>query len=329
MPKAEKGSSKDLANRMKSKGLQKLKWFCQVCEKQCRDDNGFKCHMMSESHLRQMLVVGESAGKHISDYSSNFQSEFLALLSRRWGTKRVKANTVYQEYIQDKNHLHMNATRWVSLTEFIKHLGRSGIVHVDDTDKGWFVSWIDNSPKSLSRQAANQSKERQDMDDEQRQRKHIAEQIERAKAAEEEKKLRQPQASTSNKSSNESSGEEDGSASAGGQSQEKEDKPVGPISISLALPKKDSPPIEEEATSSLTPVAASVISSSSIKINPFKKANPLKSNAFKSASKAAVPAAAQAQHSLSAVEQLMKEEIERKRRREEGFGGNDAKRVRV
>lgn len=30
-----------------------------------------------------MLVVGESAGKHISDYSGQFQSEFVTLLSRR------------------------------------------------------------------------------------------------------------------------------------------------------------------------------------------------------------------------------------------------------
>ncbi len=77
------GTPKHLANSMKSRGLQKLRWFCQVCEKQCRDDNGFKCHTESESHLRQMLVVGENAGKHITDYSSQFQSEFVALLSRR------------------------------------------------------------------------------------------------------------------------------------------------------------------------------------------------------------------------------------------------------
>lgn len=38
---------------------------------------------MSESHLRQMLLVGESAGKHIADYTSRFQAEFIALLSRR------------------------------------------------------------------------------------------------------------------------------------------------------------------------------------------------------------------------------------------------------
>ena len=68
---------------MKSKGLQRLRWYCQVCEKQCRDENGFKMHTSSESHLRQMIVVGESAGRHIADFSAQFQSEFVALLSRR------------------------------------------------------------------------------------------------------------------------------------------------------------------------------------------------------------------------------------------------------
>jgi len=165
------GTPKYLANKMKSKGLQRLRWYCQVCEKQCRDENGFKCHTASEAHLRQMLVVGEHAGRHISDFSVTFQSEFVSLLSRRcasfpvfhrgseylmrehdrFGTKRVRANQVYQEYISDKSQLHMNATRWVTLTEFVKHLGRAGIARVDETEKGWFIAWIDSSPKALAK----------------------------------------------------------------------------------------------------------------------------------------------------------------------------------
>ena len=37
----EKGgflTPKAIANRIKSKGLQKLRWFCQMCQKQCRDE---------------------------------------------------------------------------------------------------------------------------------------------------------------------------------------------------------------------------------------------------------------------------------------------------
>ena len=74
----------------------------------------------------------------------------------------------------------MNSTRWVTLTEFIKHLGRSGVAHVDETDKGWFIAWIDRSPKALEKQEASLKKERATMNDEQRERLLIAEQIERA-----------------------------------------------------------------------------------------------------------------------------------------------------
>jgi hypothetical protein len=78
------GTPKYLANAMKSKGLQRLRWYCQVCQKQCRDENGFKCHIQSEAHLRQMLVVGENAGRHIADFSGQFQHDFVQLLSRRY-----------------------------------------------------------------------------------------------------------------------------------------------------------------------------------------------------------------------------------------------------
>jgi hypothetical protein len=71
--------------------------------------------------------------------------------SKTIGTKRVFANQVYQEYIQDKHHLHMNSTRWVTLTEFVKHLGRTGVARVDENEKGSFLAWIDNSPKALAK----------------------------------------------------------------------------------------------------------------------------------------------------------------------------------
>ena len=31
---------KAVANRQKAKGLQRLRWYCQMCQKQCRDENG-------------------------------------------------------------------------------------------------------------------------------------------------------------------------------------------------------------------------------------------------------------------------------------------------
>ena len=272
-------------------------------------------HVSSEAHLRQMIVVGENAGRHIADFSSQFQSEFVTLLSRRcasypslfqwvlmhplqsFGTKRVKANNVYQEYIQDKQHLHMNATRWVTLTEFIKHLGRTGVAHVDETEKGWFIAWIDRSPKALEKQEASLKKERATMNDEQRERLLIAEQIERA-----EREAREKGEGTSA----EGASEEEKRREEGLQREEGEKKVV------LSLSAK--------------PAAASVVPSEGLKLNSLKltanplKANPLKRpNPLKQAS-ASSSAPKRKETSLSAAEKLILEEQERKRRRIEREG---------
>lgn len=75
----------------------------------------------------------------------------------------------------------MNSTKWVTLTEFIKYMGREGLVRVDENEKGFWIQWVDNSPKALARQAEMQKRERADMDDEQRQRRQLREQMERAR----------------------------------------------------------------------------------------------------------------------------------------------------
>ena len=182
MGKAEVGSAKHLSNQMRRKGLQRLRWYCQVCEKQCFDDNGFKMHTQSESHVRQMLVVGEDSKKFINDYSKQFQRDFLQLLRTSHGEKAVQINQFYQSYIANKEHVHMNATKWPSLTEFAKHLGREGICRVEEKEdgKGIFVAWIDDSPEAMRRREAVKRKEMQDKGDEEREQRMIREQIKRA-----------------------------------------------------------------------------------------------------------------------------------------------------
>lgn len=182
MPKAEAGSVKHLNNKLKSKGLQRLRWYCQVCEKQCRDANGFKMHTQSESHVRQMLVVGEDPKKYINEFSNQFLSDFVSLLKTGHGEKQVQINYFYQEYIANKEHVHMNATKWPSLTEFAKHLGREGICRVEENDKGIHITWVDNSPDALKRQEALRRKEAQNQGDEEIEQRMIKEQIRRAQA---------------------------------------------------------------------------------------------------------------------------------------------------
>jgi hypothetical protein len=85
---------------------------------------------VQESHERQMAIFAESPDKFIDSFSATFEREFMDVLSRRFGTRRVQvrgamissayvdsnlkacvflrmqANYVYNEHIQQKLHTH-------------------------------------------------------------------------------------------------------------------------------------------------------------------------------------------------------------------------------
>lgn len=185
MGKADFLSPKAIGNRIKAKGLQKLRWYCQMCQKQCRDENGFKCHCMSESHQRQLLLASEDPNQFMDYFSEEFKSDFLELIRRRFGTKRVHNNIVYNEYISDREHVHMNSTQWETLTDFTKWLGKEGYCKVDETPKGWYVQYIDRDPETIRRQEELERKKKQDLDDEERSARFIEDQVRRGREGKE------------------------------------------------------------------------------------------------------------------------------------------------
>lgn len=50
-----------------------------MCQKQCRDQNGFKCHLMSEAHQRQLLLFAENPDTYLKEYSEQFEKAFLTV----------------------------------------------------------------------------------------------------------------------------------------------------------------------------------------------------------------------------------------------------------
>ncbi|KAK2971303.1 hypothetical protein RJ640_001329 [Escallonia rubra] len=180
MGKNEFLTPKAIANRIKAKGLQKLRWYCQMCQKQCRDENGFKCHCMSESHQRQMEVFGQNPHRIVDGYSEEFESSFLDHMKRSHRFSRIAATVVYNEYIADRHHVHMNSTEWATLTEFVKHLGKEGKCKVDETPKGWFITYIDRDSETLFKEKMKLKRVRADLVDEEKQEREIRRQIERA-----------------------------------------------------------------------------------------------------------------------------------------------------
>ncbi|XP_071737858.1 KIN17-like protein [Rutidosis leptorrhynchoides] len=171
---------KAIANRIKAKGLQKLRWYCQMCQKQCRDENGFKCHCMSESHQRQMEVFGQNPHRIVEGYSEEFESLFMEHMKRSHRFSRVAATVVYNEYINDRHHVHMNSTQWATLTEFVKYLGKTGKCKVEETPKGWFITYIDRDSETIFKENLKNKRAKADIVDEEKQEREIRKQIERA-----------------------------------------------------------------------------------------------------------------------------------------------------
>jgi DNA/RNA-binding protein KIN17 len=312
MPRAESGTPKAIANQQKSKGLQRLRWYCQVCEKQCRDENGFKCHVQSEAHVRQMLIVGENPARYVANYSRQFMGDFLQLLRSSHGEKRVHANHFYaSQYITNKSHIHMNSTRWKTLTEFITFLGHEGICKVENTEKGWFISWIDNSPEALKKRDANLKRERLEKGEADREDRLIQEQIERAKQEAVEKEVETAGSTMSTESVKQEEPETKME-----EIEPWEEKPTPSISITLQKPI-----ITSNALSLKKP------------INPLKSSNPLASkksdNPLKSAmkkefkEKSVTPSVNEnGKRPLPKAVEIMNEELQRKKFREAQFNRN-------
>ncbi|KAJ0419193.1 domain of Kin17 curved DNA-binding protein-domain-containing protein [Aspergillus carlsbadensis] len=324
MPRAEAGSTKAIANNIKAKGLGRLRWYCQACERQMRDENGFKCHVQSESHVRQVLLIGEDPKKYIEDYSKQFISNFLTLLRSTHGEKKTHINQFYQQVIADKEHIHMNATKWKSLSQFAAHLGREGLCHVEETEKGLFVSYIDRSPDAMRRREAIMKKERQDRGDEEREQRQIQEQVARARQNVDKEEDIDPEARNLQRKEG-----------------EKVKLNIG-FGAKPAQPAQPSPPAQSESTedgkdkensTSATPETSAVASPAPTEAAPAPKvsmsfggANNKPKNVFASAAKKNPLAGKKgpvmvAPKKMTEQERIMKQEMEAMQRKRLGGGG--------
>jgi len=223
----------------------------------------------------------------------------------------------------------MNATKWVSLSEFVKHLGREGIAHVEEIDNegehGWYVSWIDNSPGALARQDALQKMERSKVDEEGRSRKYLKDQIDRAQKLEQEKR-----------------GAEEEELRKKAEEGLKKDENKNPVRIAFSFNGNSSASNKSEASSEPSAVNAATPSSSTsapFKMggNPFKlktsatlkEPAPKLGGAFKAASINSASASSSRPNSMTAAEKIMAEEQERKEKRKLMGPQPSAKRMRM
>jgi DNA/RNA-binding protein KIN17 len=65
----------------------------------------------------------------------------------------------------------------------VRFLGKEKICEVEETEKGWYIRWIDNSPGSLERKRLLEKKEKADLKTEEMQQKQLEMLVERAQQA--------------------------------------------------------------------------------------------------------------------------------------------------
>lgn len=80
----EEITPKAIAKYLKSRGFGKQHLYCQLCRKQCRDENGFKCHLESPAHLRQMEQFEENPDQFIEKFSGEFERGMLLIIKNRF-----------------------------------------------------------------------------------------------------------------------------------------------------------------------------------------------------------------------------------------------------
>lgn len=100
------------------------------------------------------------------------------ILRHQFGTKRVRANEVYQEVIKDKGHVHMNSTVWHTLTGFVMYLRSSGKCKIDQGEKGWYIQYIDQEDELRRNKILQRAKK--EKDEEERNSELLERQINRA-----------------------------------------------------------------------------------------------------------------------------------------------------
>merc|ERR1719181_851699 len=87
----------------------------------------------------------------MDDFSQEFEQGFMQLMSHTYRAQRILANTVYCDMISSRHHTHMNSTIWVTLSNFVQYLGRTNQCTIDKTPKGWYITYVDNSPEAKLR----------------------------------------------------------------------------------------------------------------------------------------------------------------------------------
>lgn len=73
------------------------------------------------------------------------------MMRDKYPNVRKKANELYVEFIDDRNHIHMTATRWPTLTAFCEHLKSMKNIAVEEREQ-IYLTYLEVDAKEFKKQ---------------------------------------------------------------------------------------------------------------------------------------------------------------------------------
>ena len=159
MPKNEPGTAAHAASQIRRSQKTKIRWYCGLCDVPCKDENGFKCHLESETHLIREQAVEQSLRTFkVSRNDRDFRKKFLEFLISKHFGQTVFAHEAYRElYPLDRPQNIMKSTCWETLGTFIAQLRKEGRVEAHKGVKGWQVRITSRDFSDIDQESENES----------------------------------------------------------------------------------------------------------------------------------------------------------------------------
>lgn len=127
-----------------------------------------------------MIEFAQDPTRYMEMHSEAFHAEFMSIFSTRYKEKKIDANRLYQEVISNPEHVHLNSTKWMTLTGYVKHLGQSGLAKVEETETGFDITYIDRSRETVEKQEQARKRALIERTEEERERKALMDQVQKA-----------------------------------------------------------------------------------------------------------------------------------------------------
>lgn len=142
MSKKEIGSAKWMSNQIRKQSTKtKIRWYCGLCQVACKDENGYKCHLEHEGHIRRQMAMEDSLREFKPTRDDKlFRKKFLDYIAKKHFGQTVLAHDIYRDiYPIDRGHNIMKGTCWGTLGVFVSQLKKEGRIEAQKGLKGWQI----------------------------------------------------------------------------------------------------------------------------------------------------------------------------------------------